>query len=144
MTVRAILEQKGSSVYTIKADANLETAAKQLSQHRIGALLVDAGSGKYTGILSERDIVRACANHGMQALQLPVSKAMTTKVLHCNPQDTVHYVMEMMTRHRFRHLPVVNNAGDLVGIISIGDVVKRRIEQAEQETAEMIQYIATA
>ena len=144
MTVRAILEQKGSDVYTVKADADLETAAKQLSVHRIGALLVDEGAGKYTGILSERDIVRACANHGVQALQMPVSKAMTTKVLHCSPHDTVHYVMEMMTRHRFRHLPVVDESGDLVGIISIGDVVKRRIEQAEQETAEMIQYIATA
>ena len=144
MTVRAILEQKGSDVYTVKADADLETAAKQLSAHRIGALLVDEGAGKYTGILSERDIVRACANHGIQALQMPVSKAMTTKVLHCSPHDTVHYVMEMMTRHRFRHLPVVDESGELVGIISIGDVVKRRIEQAEQETAEMIQYIATA
>ena len=144
MTVRAILEQKGSDVYTVKADADLETAAKQLSVHRIGALLVDEGAGKYTGILSERDIVRACANHGIQALQMPVSKTMTTKVLHCSPHDTVHYVMEMMTRHRFRHLPVVDESGELVGIISIGDVVKRRIEQAEQETAEMIQYIATA
>ncbi len=144
MTVRAILEQKGSDVFTVRSDANLEAAAKQLSEHRIGALLVDDGKGRYTGILSERDIVRACANHGMQALELPVSKAMTTKVLHCSPQDNVHYVMEMMTRHRFRHVPVVNEAGDLVGIISIGDVVKRRIEQAEQETAEMIQYIATA
>ncbi|HWD11724.1 CBS domain-containing protein [Pseudochrobactrum sp. sp1633] len=144
MTVRAILEQKGSDVYTVKADADLETAAKQLSAHRIGALLVDEGAGKYTGILSERDIVRACANHGIQALQMPVSKTMTTKVLHCSPHDTVHYVMEMMTRHRFRHLPVVDESGELVGIISIGDVVKRRIEQAEQETAEMIQYIATA
>lgn len=144
MTVRAILEQKGSSVFTVKADDSLETAAKQLSHHRIGALLVDEGQGKYAGILSERDIVRACANHGAQALQLPVSKAMTTKVLHCNPQDTANYVMEMMTRHRFRHLPVVNDTGELVGIISIGDVVKRRIEQAEQETAEMIHYIASA
>ncbi|WOC17128.1 CBS domain-containing protein [Pseudochrobactrum sp. MP213Fo] len=144
MTVRAILEQKGGSVYTVRADADLETAAQQLSKHRIGALLVDEGQGKFTGILSERDIVRACANHGMQALKLPVSKAMTTKVLHCKPQDTVHYVMEMMTRHRFRHLPVVNDAGDLAGIISIGDVVKKRIEQAEQEAAEIKQYIATA
>lgn len=144
MTVRAILEHKGSIVFTVNADADLETAARQLTQHRIGALLVDDGQGKYTGILSERDIVRACSNHGMQALQMPVAKIMTTKVLHCKPQDTVNYVMEMMTRHRIRHLPVVNEAGDLVGIISIGDVVKRRIEQAEQEAAEIKQYIATA
>ncbi len=144
MTVRAILEQKGGTVFTVPAEADLETAAKQLSKHRIGALLVKDGQGKFTGILSERDIVRACANHGVQALQMPVSQVMTTKVLHCKPQDTVHYVMEMMTRHRFRHLPVVDETGDLAGIISIGDVVKRRIELAEQEAEEIKHYIATA
>lgn len=144
MTVRAILEQKGGTVYTVKAASTLEEAAKRLSSHRIGALLVEEDDGRYSGILSERDIVRACANHGANAMQLPVTKAMTTKVLYCKPQDTVHYVMEMMTRHRFRHLPVSDEAGALVGMISIGDVVKRRIEQAEQETAEVIEYIARA
>lgn len=144
MTVRAILEQKGSDVYSISASADLSAAAKLLSHHRIGALLVDDGQGSYAGILSERDIVRAFSNHGVEALEMPIEKAMTTKVLHCTPHDTVNYVMEMMTRHRFRHLPVVDDAGHLIGIISIGDVVKRRIEQAEQEAEEIKQYIATA
>lgn len=144
MTVRAILEHKGNRVYSVSSEADLGKAAQLLSEHRIGALLISDEQGKYSGILSERDIVRACANHGSVALKLPVSKAMTTKVLHCKPQDTVHYVMEMMTRHRFRHLPVVDDSGELVGIISIGDVVKRRIEQAEKETADIREYIATA
>lgn len=143
MTVRSILEQKGGDVFSILGTEELVTAAKMLSKHHIGALIVDDSAGKHIGIISERDIVRAIAEYGDKALHFNVSKMMTSKVLSCTPQDTVNYVMETMTKHRFRHLPVEQD-GELIGIISIGDVVKRRIEQAERETEEILHYIASA
>ncbi|RUX49827.1 CBS domain-containing protein, partial [Mesorhizobium sp. M7A.F.Ca.CA.002.09.1.1] len=114
-----------------------------LAEHKIGALVITNGDRKIVGILSERDIVRVVAREGGAALDIPVRSAMTPKVKICNENHTVNEVMEIMTRGRFRHLPVEKD-GMLDGIVSIGDVVKRRIEDVEREADEIRAYIATA
>lgn len=143
MTVKSILEEKGHDVVTISPDVTLEEAARMLGERRIGAVVVTKGDRRIAGILSERDIVRAIADHGAEALSQPVAKAMTAKVSTCRETHTVNDVMEIMTRGRFRHLPVERD-GHLDGIISIGDVVKRRIEDVEREAEQIRTYIATA
>ena len=143
MTVKAILAEKGHDVFTLGPGEKLAEAVRVLAEHRIGALVVTNGDRQIAGILSERDIVRIIARDGADALQSEVRNAMTSKVSICNENSTVHDVMEIMTRGRFRHLPVEKD-GLLDGIISIGDVVKRRIEMAEREAEEIKQYIATA
>lgn len=143
MTVKAILEQKGHDVFTLGPNEKLSTAIKMLSEHRIGALVITNGDRKIVGILSERDIVRVIGRLGPGALDQTVREAMTPKVSICNETHTVNEVMEIMTRGRFRHLPVEKN-GMLDGIISIGDVVKRRIEDVEREAQQIREYIATA
>ncbi len=143
MTVKAILEAKGHDVTTIGPNDKLSEAVRLLAERRIGALVVTNGDRKIVGILSERDIVRALANGGHDSLDQAVRSAMTPKVNICNENHTVHEVMEIMTRGRFRHLPVEKD-GMLDGIVSIGDVVKRRIEDAEREAEQIKQYIATA
>ena len=143
MTVKAILEQKGHDVYTLGPNATLAEAVQMLSEHRIGALVITNGDRKIVGILSERDIVRILAKDGHEALDRTVRTAMTPKVSICNENHTVNEVMEIMTRGRFRHLPVEKD-GHLHGIVSIGDVVKRRIEDVEREAEEIKQDIATA
>ncbi len=142
MTVKSILEGKGRDVLTLPPDAKLSDAIGLLAERRIGALVVSA-SGGIDGILSERDIVRCLASKGAAALDQPVSAVMTANVQTCDEASTVNEVMEVMTRGRFRHLPVQKN-GKLDGIVSIGDVVKRRIEDAEREANEIREYIATA
>ena len=143
MTVKAILEAKGHDVTTIGPNDKLSEAVRLLAERRIGALVVTNGDRKIVGILSERDIVRALANGGHDSLDQAVRSAMTPKVNICNENHTVHEVMEIMTRGRFRHLPVEKD-GMLDGIVSIGDVVKRRIETIEREAEEIKAYIATA
>jgi CBS domain-containing protein len=143
MTVKAILQSKGHDVLTIGPDQTLDDAIRLLAEHRIGALVITNGDRKIAGILSERDIVRVIAKEGAGALSQAVRNAMTAKVRSCNESMNVNEVMEIMTRGRFRHLPVEKN-GQLDGIISIGDVVKRRIEDVEREAEEIKQYIATA
>lgn len=143
MTVKAILEEKGGNVWTLGPNDNLAQAIAVLAENRIGAVVVVNGDRQIVGILSERDIVRCLAKEGAAALDLAVRVAMTPKVSICNESHTVNQVMETMTRGRFRHLPVERD-GKLVGIVSIGDVVKRRIEEAEREADEIKQYIATA
>ncbi|MCO5073743.1 MAG: CBS domain-containing protein [Rhizobiaceae bacterium] len=143
MTVKAILAEKGHDVFTLGPGEKLSEAVRVLAEHRIGALVVTNGDRQIAGILSERDIVRIIARDGADALESEVRNAMTSKVSICNENSTVHDVMEIMTRGRFRHLPVEKD-GLLDGIISIGDVVKRRIEMAEREAEEIKQYIATA
>ncbi len=142
MTVKAILDEKGRDVVTVAREATLAEAAATLADRRIGALVVTDGSNAILGILSERDIVRAVAEGGGQALERPVSALMTSKVVRCTEQTTMGELMEMMTDGRFRHLPVEKD-GRLAGIVSIGDVVRRRIEEAEREAAEMKAYIAS-
>ncbi len=143
MTVKSMLDRKGRNVVTVQLDASLTDALLLLAQKDIGALVVVDGSQAIRGILSERDIVRLLARRGAEALASPVSGSMTTRVLVCHEQDTVNQVMEVMTNHRIRHLPVERD-GRLEGIISIGDVVRQRIEDVEREAEEIRNYIATA
>lgn len=143
MTVRSILDAKGHDVFTLGPNERLAVAVKALADNRIGALVITSGDRKIVGILSERDIVRAVAKDGAAALDQAVRDVMTPKVKVCNENHTINDVMEIMTSGRFRHLPVEKN-GLLDGIVSIGDVVKRRIEDAEREAEEIKQYIATA
>ncbi|MFC3207922.1 MAG: CBS domain-containing protein [Mesorhizobium sp.] len=143
MTVKAILESKGYDVLTLGPNERLVDAVRMLAEHRVGALVITNGDRKIVGILSERDVVRVVARHGAAALDLTVREAMTPKVKICNENHTVNEIMEIMTTGRFRHLPVEKD-GLLHGIVSIGDVVKRRIEDVEREAEEIRAYIATA
>lgn len=143
MTVKAILDQKGHDVYTLGPNEKLSEAIRILAEHRVGALVITNGDRKIVGILSERDIVRCLAKEGVAALDQLVRAVMTPKVKICNEQHTVNEVMSIMTAGRFRHIPVEKD-GQLDGIISIGDVVKRRIEHAEREAEQIKEYIAMA
>jgi CBS domain-containing protein len=143
MTVAAILAEKGREVVTVGPTATVAETVQLLADHRIGAAIVTDRSGRILGIVSERDIVAALAESGAEALDREVRSVMTTRVVTCSERDTINEVMTRMTRGRFRHMPVVEN-GRMVGVISIGDVVKRRIEDVEREAEEMRLYIATA
>jgi CBS domain-containing protein len=147
MNVKTILAAKarnlGGDIICIEPTANLAAAAKLLSAHRIGAVLIRGAGGRLSGILSERDIVRALSEHGADALALPVAQVMTRDVATCGEDDTVASIMERMTTGKFRHLPVIAQ-GRLAGLISIGDVVKERVEEIERESEAMRDYIRTA
>jgi CBS domain-containing protein len=143
MTVKAIIDAKGGDVVTIEPTANLATAAKLLAQRRIGALVVLGADQRIVGILSERDIVRMISERGAAAFDDQVGQVMTRKVATCTYDETIHSIMERMTAGKFRHVPVIE-LGRLAGIISIGDVVKNRIQDMEQESAAMRDYIQTA
>ena len=143
MTVKAILSRKGGDVVTIAPTANLTEAVKLLAERRIGAILVTGPDNRVAGILSERDIVRAVAERGHAALEENVGAVMTRKVTTCTEADTIAVIMERMTEGKFRHMPVVDQ-GRLVGVISIGDVVKWRVGEIENESAALREYIATA
>jgi CBS domain-containing protein len=143
MTVATILSGKGRDVVTTSAAISVGEAVDLLARHRIGALVVVERNDHIVGIVSERDVVRLMATHGAGALQQPVESIMTRSVMTCSEQETIDSVMSRMTRGRFRHLPVAAG-GRLTGIISIGDVVKARIEQVEREAEDMRAYIATA
>ena len=142
MTVRAILDTKGHQIQSVEPDAKLSAAIKILGERKIGAVLV-MSEGRIEGILSERDIVRVLAERGAAVLGEPVSVVMTRKVISCRQSDTVAGIMEMMTLGKFRHLPVVE--GDkVVGLISIGDIVKWRVKEYETEQEALRDYIKTA
>jgi len=147
MNVKMVLAAKarnlGGDIVCIEPTADLAAAVKLLSTHRIGAVLIRGAGGRLAGILSERDIVRALSDHGASALALPVGQAMTREVATCSEDDTVASIMERMTTGKFRHMPVIAN-GELTGLISIGDVVKQRVEEIESESEAMRDYIRTA
>jgi CBS domain-containing protein len=143
MTVKSILAGKGREVVTIEPNASLTAAVALLAEKRIGALLILGADGRIVGILSERDIVRVLAERGAQVLAEPVSQVMTRKVITSSEHETVATIMERMTAGKFRHMPVVDQ-GRLIGVISIGDVVKQRLLDMEHESAAMRDYIATA
>ncbi len=143
MTVKTILSVKGSEVITIGPTATLEEAIATLSRNRIGALVVLGADQRVIGILSERDIVRALSERGAGALKEPLAQTMTRVVVSCCEADTVSDLMERMTRGRFRHIPVLEQER-LVGIISIGDVVKQRLGEMERESEALRDYIQTA
>ena len=140
MRVSDILRSKGDEIATIAPEATLADASRELASRRFGALVVSTDGTTIAGILSERDIVRLVAERGADALDATVREAMTAEVRTCVRSDSLEDLMRMMTEHRIRHLPVVD--GDrLCGLVSIGDVVKRRVEQLENETKDLHEYI---
>ncbi|SET03268.1 CBS domain-containing protein [Oceanicella actignis] len=144
MIVLQILKSKGSSkVETIRPDAPLSEAAARLSARRIGALIVSRDGQAVEGVISERDIVRVLGTEGAACLDRPVEAVMTRKVSSCAPSDKAVSVLARMTEGRFRHMPVLED-GKLAGVISIGDVVKARIEEVERENAAMADMISGA
>ena len=143
MHVAAILDIKGRDVVTVSTEKTLADAARVLESHGIGTVVVTDDGRTVLGILSERDIVRAIARLGSSALKKPVSQHMTEAVKTCVKDDTLRSIMERMTSGRFRHMPVVES-GRLAGIISIGDVVKFRLGELENEASAMRDYIASA
>ena len=143
MLVKAILSAKGGDVVTIDPTANVAAAAKTLAERRIGALVVTGPERRVMGIVSERDVVQVLAKRGAAAFDLPLTDIMTRKVATCTSTDTIVSIMEQMTAGKFRHVPVVEQ-GRLGGIISIGDVVKHRLEEMEREHEALRDYIQTA
>ncbi|MCQ8782700.1 CBS domain-containing protein [Mangrovibrevibacter kandeliae] len=143
MNVGNILEEKGRDVVTLRPTVTIGEAIGVLAEKRIGAVVLTDEAGEVAGILSERDVVRILAAKGAESFQETVADAMTPKVVTCGEATTLDELMDIMTRGRFRHVPVLQD-GRLAGIVSIGDVVKRRIETAEREAEEIRQYIATA
>ncbi|MGE0259995.1 MAG: CBS domain-containing protein [Alphaproteobacteria bacterium] len=141
MNVETILRNKGDWVATIRPDATIAEAVKSLNRERIGALVVSASGDSVDGVLSERDIVAAFAEHGADLLSRRVDEVMTGSVLTCDPADTVRELMEEMTNRRVRHFPVIKN-GRLCGIVSIGDLVKNRLDEVEFETNSLRSFIA--
>jgi CBS domain-containing protein len=143
MTVAAILNGKGRDVIAEKSATPLSGICKVLTEKGIGAILITDGQGHIEGIISERDIVKAVGREGPGALDKPVGDIMTRSVVTCADSDTINDVMSQMTKGRFRHVPVVTD-GQVTGVISIGDVVKYRIAQVEQEAESMRSYITMA
>lgn len=143
-TIAAILKQKGSQVLAVSPDDTIGAVARTLAQHRIGAALVREAGGAVAGILSERDIVRALAGQGEATIAMTAAQLMT-RVLHtATPRTTVAEALGMMTDRRIRHLPVMDEAGALAGMISIGDLVKARIAEAEHEAESLRAYVVSA
>ncbi|AOO83010.1 CBS domain-containing protein [Bosea vaviloviae] len=143
MNVAQLLGDKGHDVISVLPHRTLAEAVRTLSEKRIGAVVVTGADGALVGILSERDIIRALGANGAAALEMPVSRVMTAKVVTCRPQTSMDELMEMMTSGRFRHVPIVDD-GRIVGIVSIGDVVKHRVAEIEAESRAMRDYIAMA
>ncbi len=143
MPVAHILKQKGSTVYSVKPGDSVQVIVDTLSRYRIGAVLVIDGNGNLAGIVSERDVVRAMAGDAASVTRKTAADIMTAKVQTCTPTDSEADLMGLMTEHRIRHLPVLAN-GKLAGMISIGDVVKHRMDMMEREAEEMKTYIASA
>jgi len=145
MNAKTILAAKamGGDIIAIEPGADLAAAVNLLSKHRIGVVIIRGAGGRLAGILSERDIVRALSEHGPEALSLQVGQVMTRNVATCAEEDNVATIMEQMTAGKFRHMPVLAK-GELVGLISIGDVVKQRVDEIEHESEALRDYIRTA
>ena len=142
-TVAAILKHKGYEITAVDPTARIAHVAEVLSERRIGAVLVLDRAEQLLGIVSERDIVRSLAANGARTLEMTAGQLMTRAIQVAQPQTTVPQAMAMMTAGRFRHLPVEDH-GELVGLISIGDVVKWRVQEMEQESAALRDYIQSA
>jgi CBS domain-containing protein len=139
MRIADVLRTKGAAVATITPETSVSGLLTELSLHNIGAMVVVSADG-VVGIVSERDVVRNLHEHGVELLRMPVSQIMTTMVATCSPTDTVDHLTALMTTKRVRHIPVVEN-DRLVGIVSIGDVVKQRMEELESEQRALQDYI---
>ena len=142
MNVATILKVKGKSVATARPDDTVEGIAKKLASRKIGAIVIVGDGGNVTGIISERDIIRVISEKGADGLQLQVSDVMTKNVMSCTEATTLDQMMAVMTQGRFRHVPVIED-GALVGIVSIGDVVKLHVAEVEMEVSAMRGYLAT-
>jgi CBS domain-containing protein len=141
MLIAQILAGKGSDVVTTRPDATVAEVASLLKARRIGAVVVIDAGGVLRGIISERDLACGLADHGAKLLEMRVSQLMTGDVVTCSPEDGIGQLMHTMTERRFRHLPVIED-GRMIGIISIGDVVKHRLQELEAETNLLQGYIA--
>ncbi|GAA0578130.1 CBS domain-containing protein [Rhizomicrobium electricum] len=144
MQVIDILRHKGRDVVFLPADANVSDATVLLAAKRIGAVVIKDEHGHVAGILSERDVVKAVATESVRALARPVSAFMTHAVATCSETDSVEALMAMMTEGRFRHVPVLDSGGELVGLVSIGDVVKAHIEETTREASNLREFIVAA
>lgn len=142
MNVAAILNVKGRTVATAKPDTTLQDVATRLHANRIGAIVVVGADGSVEGIVSERDIIRAIAERGASCLSEAAARIMTREVTTCTRLDSVDHIMQTMTAGRFRHVPIVE-AGQLIGIVSIGDVVKHHIAEVEQEASALKSYLVS-
>ena len=143
MTVARILDEKGRDVFTTQPHRTLKEVVELLAEKGVGAVVVSDASLSVLGIVSERYVVRVIAKHGASALDDPVSRYMTSKVITVTRDDTIDHLMQTMTTGRFRHLPVVQD-GRLIGLISIGDVVKRHVNALDSERQALREYITTA
>ena len=141
MQVRRILNRKGTAVATINPDESVNDVIAALEEHGIGSLVV-LKAGEIVGIISERDIVRGLSAHGPALLNRRVAEVMTAEVMTCTPRDTIDHLMATMTEQRIRHLPVISD-GHLAGIVSIGDIVKFRVDELEFENNRIHEYITT-
>lgn len=142
MKVINILQSKGVEVFAVSSGMTMKEAVDVLGEKNIGAVIVKDGGGAVTGILSERDVVRRIRSDGPGVLSKSVAECMTPSPITCGPDATLDEILQKMTAKRIRHLPVVDD-GKLIGVISIGDVVKRKIDNAEREAAALREYIAT-
>lgn len=142
MTIASVLRDKGSAVETITADASLTEAVRKLGENRIGALPVVDG-GRITGIMSERDVIYCLREHGPEVLDWPVGRVMSSPAITAEMDTDVLAALALMTQRRIRHLPVVDG-GEIRGIVSIGDLVKHRMQRIEAEAEAMRSYIQSA
>jgi CBS domain-containing protein len=142
MNVASILKAKGRTVTTARPDTTVRDIARKLHDRRIGAIIIVGDNGDVDGIVSERDVIRAIAENGAAALSDPVSAIMTRNVVSCHETSHIDELMEMMTEGRFRHLPVIED-GHLVGVVSIGDVVKNHVAEVQMEVSSLRNYVAT-
>jgi CBS domain-containing protein len=141
MKIRDILHEKGSQVYSIGADQSVLDAVGVLMEHRIGALLVCEPAGRVAGLISERDVLRECLHRSAELARIPVREAMTADLIVCLPDDDTDYAMGIMTKNRVRHLPVMEGER-LAGMVSIGDLVKACLDEAQYENRYLKEYIA--
>ena len=144
MSVETILKTKGSTVYSVRPEHAVSDAAALMSAKKVGVALVCDGKGRLHGVISERDIVNGITQFGKGLLDMPVRNIMTSPVVTCTPADTAKGILEVMTKRRIRHLPVVDGDGRLCGIVTIGDVVKSRLDEAAMEVDNLRHYVVAA
>lgn len=143
MQLRRLLDRKGSDVVTVRPDQDVSALVGLLTQHRVGALVVSPDGRQVAGIVSERDVVSALADRGTAVLTEPVSAIATAAVHTASPDSTVEQLMSLMTQARVRHIPVLDDAGELAGIVSIGDVVKNHIDALSSERDALQDYVTS-
>jgi CBS domain-containing protein len=142
MHIETILAVKGHAVSTVRPETRLAEVMRRMRDERIGALVISEDGSRIQGIISDRGVMHAIADHGVDVLERPVAEVMAKEVFTCSPQDRVGSIMRLMTDRRIRHIPVLNPDGTLHGLISIGDVVKHRLDEVQREAEAMREYIS--